>query len=241
MTIDKLNTLIETCKDGEYGFRACAEHVKSRELKSVFLSRADGCQRGATELQALVARSAARPTPAAASAGTMHRGWVSVVGTLTGHSDQAMLDECERGEDVALERYRGALKEPLPADVMTRGADAVRRRQAQPRPDPHPAQPGGSGDRGQRRRQRAGPLARLRGRHVPRATRDRPCRCSPRSQSRCRAADVWHHGPRDVPVDHAPRSPGIRQQRREGRDDEGARGEPGALQRLSCRQACCGA
>jgi uncharacterized protein (TIGR02284 family) len=48
----------------------------------------------------------------------MHRGWVSVVGTLTGYSDQQMLDECERGEDAALERYRAALKEPLSADVM---------------------------------------------------------------------------------------------------------------------------
>ena len=45
------------------------------------------------------------------------RGWVSVVGTLTGHSDKAMLDECGRGEDAALARYRDALKQALPADV----------------------------------------------------------------------------------------------------------------------------
>ena len=25
--------LIETCKDGEYGFRTCAEHVKSAQLQ----------------------------------------------------------------------------------------------------------------------------------------------------------------------------------------------------------------
>ena len=31
--IDTLNTLIETCKDGEYGFRTCAEHVKSAQLR----------------------------------------------------------------------------------------------------------------------------------------------------------------------------------------------------------------
>src|SRR5678810_541401 len=29
--IDTLNTLIETCKDGEYGFRTCAENVKSTQ------------------------------------------------------------------------------------------------------------------------------------------------------------------------------------------------------------------
>ena len=45
----------------------------------------------------------------------MHCGWVSVKGTLTGYSDYAMLDECERGEDVALANYRKALKQNLPA------------------------------------------------------------------------------------------------------------------------------
>ena len=45
-------------------------------------------------------------------------GWVKVVDALTGSSDKAILDECERGEDAALARYRAALKkEDLPADV----------------------------------------------------------------------------------------------------------------------------
>ena len=39
--ISVLNDLIETCKDGEYGFRTCAEHVKSTDLKDVFLRRAE--------------------------------------------------------------------------------------------------------------------------------------------------------------------------------------------------------
>jgi len=32
-------------------------------------------------------------------------------------SDHAVLEECERGEDTALARYRRALKAELPADV----------------------------------------------------------------------------------------------------------------------------
>lgn len=35
-------------------------------------------------------------------------------GALAGHSDQAMLDECKRGEDAALARYRKALQQDLP-------------------------------------------------------------------------------------------------------------------------------
>jgi len=117
-TIDQLNTLIETCKDGEYGFKTCAEHVKAPELRTLFTSRAQDCRQGAQELQQLVAGLGGKADTGGSATGAVHRGWVSVVGTLTGKSDKAMLEECERGEDAALERYRSALKEPLPADVM---------------------------------------------------------------------------------------------------------------------------
>jgi uncharacterized protein (TIGR02284 family) len=42
-----------------------------------------------------------------------------VKGTLAGYSDKAMLEECERGEDAALARYRDALKEDLPPTCRT--------------------------------------------------------------------------------------------------------------------------
>ena len=38
--VDTLNDLIETCKDGEYGFNACAQHTQNSELRTVFLQRA---------------------------------------------------------------------------------------------------------------------------------------------------------------------------------------------------------
>jgi uncharacterized protein (TIGR02284 family) len=117
--IDELNTLIETCKDGEYGFRTCAEHVKSAQLRQVFTSRADECRQGATELQSLVARLGGKADTGSSVTGTVHRGWVNLKGMLTGDSDQAALNECERGEDAALERYRDAIKEELPSEVAT--------------------------------------------------------------------------------------------------------------------------
>lgn len=116
-TIDRLNTLIETCKDGEYGFKACAEHVKSTDLKTVFLRRSEDCRKGARELQTLVAGLGGKAETDSSATGTLHRGWVAVVGTLSGYSDEQMLNECERGEDAALERYREAMKQAFPSDV----------------------------------------------------------------------------------------------------------------------------
>jgi len=116
--VEVLNDLIETSKDGEYGFTTCAEHATSVELKQTFLRRVSDCARAVSELQALVMEYGGKAEDSGSVAGAVHRGWVSVRDALSGTSDQAILDECERGEDVALSRYRKAMKrEELPAAV----------------------------------------------------------------------------------------------------------------------------
>lgn len=132
--VSTLNKLIETCRDGEYGFNLCAEHVSAPELKSVLRQRAEDCRLGAEQLQQQVRACGGIPDEGGTATGAMHRGWVSAKSALTGRSDQAMLDECERGEDVAMARYRDALKQPLPPEVkalVERQAAGVQRNHAQ--------------------------------------------------------------------------------------------------------------
>ncbi|MES2972828.1 MAG: PA2169 family four-helix-bundle protein [Pseudomonadota bacterium] len=117
--IDVLNDVLETARDGEYGFRACSEHTKAQDIKTLFIRHADECRAAAAELASEIRRLGGKADEGGTASGSMHRGWVAVRGTLTGYSDQAMLDECERGEDAALARYRKALKETLPADVRS--------------------------------------------------------------------------------------------------------------------------
>jgi len=119
-SVGVLNDLIENCKDGEYGFRACAEHTRREDIRALLSSRADDCARAARELQAHVTELGGRPDSSGTAAGALHRGWVAVRGTLSGYTDLAMLEECERGEDVALKRYREALeRQELPAQLRT--------------------------------------------------------------------------------------------------------------------------
>ncbi len=120
--VDTLNDLIETCRDGELGFNACAERVSSSELRRVFLQRAAECRQAAEELKPYVLQYGGEPETEGSTSGALHRGWVAVRGSLAGFTDKAMLEECERGEDAALARYRAALKddalpEPLRAVV----------------------------------------------------------------------------------------------------------------------------
>ena len=117
--VDVVNELIETSKDGEYGFRACAEHSKSLELRALFSRRATECQDAVQELSDLVVRFGGEPETSGSVSGAIHRGWLAVRGTVALNDDLSMLEECERGEDAALARYRDALKKNLPLAVMS--------------------------------------------------------------------------------------------------------------------------
>jgi uncharacterized protein (TIGR02284 family) len=115
--IDALQDLVECCKDGEYGFRECAEQAKRPDLKSLFLQRADACRQGGDELNQQIRSLGGSTEHSGSAAGALHRGWVSVKAALTTYDDKAVLEECERGEDNALARYRKALKQPLPPQI----------------------------------------------------------------------------------------------------------------------------
>jgi uncharacterized protein (TIGR02284 family) len=115
--VDLLNNLIETCKDGEYGFNESADNTRSPELRTLFRNRAMGCAEGATELQRLVVQYGGTADTGGSVSGAVHRGWVSVRSALSTYTDQAMLEEVERGEDAALKRYRDAMQHDLPNDV----------------------------------------------------------------------------------------------------------------------------
>jgi uncharacterized protein (TIGR02284 family) len=115
--IDTLDDLIETCKDGELGFQTCADDVSDLQLKTFFANRAQSCAAAAVELQELVRRYGGNPETRGGLGGALHRRWVDIQALVLGRSDHAVLQECERGEDVAVASYRRALAKRLPEDV----------------------------------------------------------------------------------------------------------------------------
>ncbi|MDT5271776.1 MAG: hypothetical protein QOH49_3962 [Acidobacteriota bacterium] len=115
--ISTLNNLIETCRDGQEGFRAAAGGVKSLELRELFHGYALQRANFASELQDEVRRLGGDPERTGSIVASLHRGWMGLRAALEGDDDRAIVSECERGEDVALDTYRSALDTDMPANV----------------------------------------------------------------------------------------------------------------------------
>ncbi|MEO8201075.1 MAG: PA2169 family four-helix-bundle protein [Gemmatimonadota bacterium] len=117
--ISILNGLVETCKDGEKGFRTAAEGIANSELATLFLNYAE--QRGsfAAELQAEVRRLGGDPETGGTALGAVHRGWIDIKSAVAGKEEGAVIAEAERGEDHAVREYREALEKNLPTTIQT--------------------------------------------------------------------------------------------------------------------------
>jgi uncharacterized protein (TIGR02284 family) len=113
-TISTLNRLIETCRDGEQGFRTAAEGLKNPQTKALFLEYSRQRAQMARQLEDEVRRLGGSPEKAGSMSGSIHRGWMNIKSAITGKDDSAIIAEAERGEDVAKEMYEKAVVESLP-------------------------------------------------------------------------------------------------------------------------------
>ncbi len=117
--ISTINGLIETCKDGQQGYKQAAEGVQNSELKTLFYSFDQQRAQFAGELQELVRELGGDPGNSGSFTGALHRGWIDIKSVVTGKDEGAILNECERGEDAAKKAYKEALETHLPANVAT--------------------------------------------------------------------------------------------------------------------------
>jgi uncharacterized protein (TIGR02284 family) len=117
--ISTLNGLIETCKDGEKGFRTAAEGLTNADLATLFLNYAEQRASFAAELQAEVRRLGGDAETTGSAMGAVHRGWIDIKSAVAGKDEGAVIAEAERGEDHAVKEYRQALEKNLPTSIQT--------------------------------------------------------------------------------------------------------------------------
>ena len=113
-----LNDLIRTCRDGENGFRTAADALKKDDPQTAneLLEYSGQRREFAAQLQNLVGWLDQETEDKGSTAGALHRGWINLRSAIAGNDRYAILAECERGEDSAVETYRKALESGLPSE-----------------------------------------------------------------------------------------------------------------------------
>jgi uncharacterized protein (TIGR02284 family) len=123
-----LNSLIETCKDGERGLLHAAELVTSPALKTFFTDTAHRRARFAADLVPHAQRLGGTDTADGTAGASLHRKWMGVRSALSGHDDRAVISEAERGDSITVLAFKSAVEGALPAtvrDLVERGYDEV--------------------------------------------------------------------------------------------------------------------
>jgi uncharacterized protein (TIGR02284 family) len=117
--VSTLNNLIQTCKDGEQGFRTAAEGLKDASIKARFQEYSRQRADMVRELQAEARKLGGDPENSGSISASLHRGWMDIKSAVTGKDDHAIVAEAERGEDVAKDQYEKALKAGLTGSALS--------------------------------------------------------------------------------------------------------------------------
>lgn len=126
---ERVNDLISFLYDGSKGFKLASENVQNTTFKTGLANFARQRENFIAELKPLVATRGERPEDSGTARGAIHRGWVNLRNSLT-TGDHAILSECERGEDSAVEKYRDLIESakitPQFRQVLQRQYDEVK-------------------------------------------------------------------------------------------------------------------
>ena len=112
-SVEVLNDLIEINNDRIDGFNRAAKDLGEGDavLKAIFEKFASDSRQNVQELSAAVGQAGGEVETGNTATGTIHRAWLDVKATFTGHDRKSILEECERGEDAIKKAYRDALSE----------------------------------------------------------------------------------------------------------------------------------
>ncbi len=109
--VDNLQELLEKNYDAEKGFTKAMKDAKGNNLKKFLQQQAAQRSRFATELDQQIRNLNEEPKDSGSFTGDLHRTWIDIKSAIAGNTDEAVLEECIRGEKASWEEYEEKLKE----------------------------------------------------------------------------------------------------------------------------------
>ena len=107
--ITVLNSLIQTVNDSIRGYEESADDVKSDRIAELFREGARERREVLTQLQSAVTQMGGTPENDQSTLGQLHQTFLKVKEAITGNSDEAIVNEVERGEDYIKDKFETAL------------------------------------------------------------------------------------------------------------------------------------
>jgi uncharacterized protein (TIGR02284 family) len=118
-TIRLLQELVDTCRDGQNGYRDAADHVTDSHLREFFNEQSLARAGFAGELeQEIIRLGKADPDTSGSAAAAIRRAWIDFRSELGG-GDTTILASVESGEDSAKAAFEKVLREPNLREDLT--------------------------------------------------------------------------------------------------------------------------
>ncbi|MGM0933050.1 MAG: ferritin-like domain-containing protein [Bacteroidota bacterium] len=108
--INSLQELLEKNYDAEKGYKKVLEEADNVNLKEFLKQQAVMRNRFATEIHKAIRALNAEPKEKGSATADLHRTWIDLKTLFTKNDDEAVLEECLRGEKASLKEYEEKLK-----------------------------------------------------------------------------------------------------------------------------------
>jgi uncharacterized protein (TIGR02284 family) len=119
--VEVLNDLIRINNDRIAGYEKAADEARDidADLKAIFARMSEESRQYAAELTQEVVKLGGEPATGTTNSGKIYRMWMDLKVTFSGKTRQAILENCEFGEDAAQKAYEAALKSDveIPAEI----------------------------------------------------------------------------------------------------------------------------
>lgn len=109
--VDNLQGLLEKNYDAEKGFKNAITNAKDPHLKEFLRNQSARRNRFATELDNEIRSMNEEPKESGSATGGLHRTWMNFKSSIASNNDEAVLEECIRGDKASEKEYSNSLKE----------------------------------------------------------------------------------------------------------------------------------
>lgn len=108
--VKNLQELLEKNYDAEKGYKKAIVETKDENLKRFLKKQVVQRNHFATELDKIIRGLNEHPKEKGSTKGDLHRTWMNIKTKLSANKDEALLEECIRGEKASKKEYEEKLK-----------------------------------------------------------------------------------------------------------------------------------